>query len=75
MAQVCERDICLDSTFCPPAAVVISNLRQASSGEVLLIKASECQVKMVEEVAEHLGAEVIQKQRKGRATLIWIAKR
>jgi TusA-related sulfurtransferase len=76
MEHLCAgKSINLDLTFCPPAAVVMSSLKQAVSGEVLLIKASKCQVKMVEAIAERLGAEIIQTERKGTATMIWIAKR
>ncbi len=76
MEHLCAgKSINLDLTFCPPAAVVISSLKQAVSGEVLLIKASKCQVKMVEAIAKQLGAEIIQMKKKGTATMIWIAKR
>lgn len=69
------KSINLSFTFCPPAAVVMSTLKRAVSGEVLLIKASKCQVKMVKTIVEQFGAEIIQTERRGSATMIWIAKR
>ena len=76
MEHLCAgKSISLDLTFCPPAAVVIANLKKAARGEVLLIKASRCQVGMVEAVARQLGADIIQTKRKGTATMMWITKR
>jgi|Deesub1362B_J571_1020462.scaffolds.fasta_scaffold07563_4 TusA-related sulfurtransferase len=76
MEHLCAgKSINLDLTFCPPAAVVTSSLKKAESGEVLLVKASRCQVEMVEAIAERLGAEIIQKEKKGSATELWIIKK
>ncbi|NOZ58447.1 MAG: hypothetical protein GXO66_02555 [Euryarchaeota archaeon] len=69
------RTITLETTFCPPMAVVASSLRRAASGEVLLIKASRCQVEMVMRLAGELGAEVLHVERRRSSTSLWVEKR
>ncbi|WP_456474792.1 hypothetical protein [Candidatus Pyrohabitans sp.] len=67
--------IVLKRTFCPPAAVIISNIKKAKSGDVLHVKASRCQERMVEDVAIHLDAEVILKDKRGPTINLWILKK
>ncbi|NOZ58237.1 MAG: hypothetical protein GXO66_01460 [Euryarchaeota archaeon] len=70
-----DRIIVLTKTFCPPAAVVLSNLKEAKAGEVLLIKASRCHAQLVLDLAERMGADVILSDRNGNCTKFWIVKR
>lgn len=70
-----DRIIVLTETFCPPAAVVLSSLKRAKAGEVLLIKASRCHAQLVAELAERTGADVILRERNGSCIRFWVMKK
>ncbi len=76
MKQVrADRIIVLNRTFCPSAAVVVSSLRRAKRGEVLRITASACHTKLVVDLVERLGAEIVQREEKNGRACFLVRKR